>query len=64
MNVENLEKELFCIIKNFDIPEYRMSQRTIHNYRWMHRNIGIRNSKREKYERAMKILEILIKEKK
>ena len=64
MEIEKLEKELLGIIKRFDIPDHRKTCETIHNYRWLYRNIGIRNSSNEKYERAMEILKILVKEKK
>lgn len=64
MEIEKLEEELLGIIKKFDIPCHRKTCRTIHNYKWLYRNIGVRNSGNEKYERAMEILKILIKEKK
>ena len=64
MEIEKLEKELLSIIKKFDIPDHRKTCETIHNYKWLYKNIGARNSGKEKYARAMEILEILVKEKK
>lgn len=63
MEIEKLEKELSRIIKKFDIPDHRKTCETIHNYKWLHKNIGERNSGKEEYARAMEILEILVKEK-
>lgn len=63
MELEKLEKELSAIIRKFDIPEHRKNYLTIHNYRWLYKNIGARNSDKDGFKRAMEILEILIKEK-
>ena len=46
---EKLEKELLSIVKKFDIPDHRKTCETIHNYKWLHKNIGARNSEKEKY---------------
>ena len=63
MEIEKLEKELSRIIQKFDIPAHRKTCVTIHNYKWLHKNFGARNSGKEEYARAMEILEILVKEK-
>lgn len=63
MELEKLEKELFEIIRKFDIPQHRKNIDTVHNYRWLYKNIGKKNSDNVNYGRAMEILEILIKEK-
>ena len=64
MQTEELEKELMGIVGKMDIPDYRKRNETIHNYRWMFKNIGFRNSDNKNFGRVMEILEILIKEKK
>ena len=63
MEIEKLEKELSGLIKKFDIPDHRKTCDTVHNYKWLHKNIAARNSGHKNFARAMEILEILVKEK-
>ena len=59
-----LEEELEKIISDFDLPQYRKNTRTIHNYRWLFKNIEKRNSQMKNISRAVEILDYLQKNKK
>lgn len=64
MKIILLEEELEKIISDFDLPQYRKNTRTIHNYRWLFKNIEKRNSQMKNISRAVEILDFLQKNKK
>lgn len=64
MDVSKLEAELFVLLKGFDIPLYRKTNKTVHNYRWLLRNISFRNSDNKNLGRVVELLTVLSKEKK
>lgn len=50
--------ELFdSLVADMDIPESRK-----HDWGWLRRNLGIRNSSHENFEQAMVILKVIIRE--
>lgn len=53
-------KELHNLINKMDLPAYRKSGGTTENFRWLVRNIGIRNSKNPNTEKALNILKELL----
>ena len=64
MDVSCLEEELLVLLKGFDIPLYRKTTKTVHNYRWLLRNVSFRNSDNKNYDRVIELLKVLSKEKK
>lgn len=64
LKIDLMEKELEKIITNYDLPSYRKTTKTIHNYRWLFKNIEKRNSAMKNLKRAMEILDFLQKNKK
>lgn len=63
-DIENFEKELFERIKDYNLKDFRKGTATVHNIRWLHKNIRRFNSDKEDIDRVYYILTILSKEKK
>lgn len=53
--IESHEIELRDILNEFDVSNERKIL-TQHNLKWLHRNIGIKNSKHIKFHRAMRLI--------
>jgi len=64
VNVEELEEKLENLICNMDVPAHRKATKTIHNYKWLYKNLAVMNKGNKNFIDAMNILEILVKEKK
>lgn len=63
MKIEELESRLGRLIKKMKIPDYRKINNTIHNYRWLYKNLGKMNEDHKLYPEAMEVLEKIIQEK-
>jgi hypothetical protein len=51
-----IQYQLNEILDTMDIPEGRRN-----DYRWLNRNIGIKNQNHRNYERAMQLLDYIVK---
>lgn len=58
--IQELENRLGKALESMDVPEHRKNIKTIHNYKWLHKNLRTKNGENEKYSEAMGILEMLI----
>lgn len=47
--------KLLALIKTMNIPEYRKSNTTVENIRWIHKYLGVRNKEHAKYREAMEL---------
>jgi len=61
MNKQDIET-LRRLISSMDLPDWRKTQDTPHNLRWIARNMGIRNSGHPNYQEARQILARLLRE--
>ena len=60
----DLEEKLEKLLKNMDVPAHRKVMRTIHNYKWLYKNLETRNKENSNFSKTMDILSVLVKEKK
>ena len=58
------EEKLKGLLSGMDIPSHRKFMNTIHNYKWLYKNLAARNKDNPLFSKAMGVLEILVKEKK
>lgn len=50
-------EELQRLIRPMDLPDFRKSSTTVHNLKWLRKNLKARNESHKNYEEAMKLLE-------
>ena len=62
--IQELENRLEKALESMDVPEHRKNIKTIHNYKWLYKNLAVMNKGNKNFIDAMNILEILVKEKK
>ena len=55
-NKKDNGEALKSVLKDFDLPEHRKTSQTIHNLKWLLRNLGVRNSKHPRFEEAITII--------
>ena len=53
---DNTGELLKAVLKNFDLPEHRKTNQTIHNLKWLLRNLSVRNSKHPRFEEAINLI--------
>ena len=56
---QRLEKLLW----KFDLPEHRKMITTVHNLRWLLRNLGVRNSENPKFDETISLIKKMLVEK-
>lgn len=62
MNLESQEtiQKLEKLLRKMDIPSNR-KYINLNNLKWLHRNLGVRNSSNPDFEEAMKLVNLAIK---
>jgi hypothetical protein len=48
------------LLHKMNIPMWRKRSTSTDNFRWLHRNLAVRNSEHKNYAEAIKILEDLV----
>ena len=54
-------KSLNKILASFDLPQHRKNKKTLHNLKWLLRNIDVKNSEHPKIEEAKTLIMEMIK---
>jgi len=54
-------KTLLELLRRMDLPDHRKENDTIHNVRWLARNLGVRNEDHPNFDRTMEVIKRILK---
>jgi hypothetical protein len=54
--------KLVELLRTMELPEWRKNHLTIHNVRWLSRNMGLKNSTHPNYNESIELIKSIIRE--
>ena len=61
-NGTTMVTKLVELLRPMELPEWRKSKLTIHNVRWLSRNMGLKNSTHPNYNESIELIKAIIRD--